>query len=108
MADKKAKVYIAGKITGDSLYREKFSVAQQALEEEGYIVLNPAMLPEGLSRSEYMRICFQMIDIADAVAFIDGFLDSQGAKLELEYCKYIKKHALTVYVELRDEEDVEL
>lgn len=34
------KVYIAGKISGDSTYREKFRKAQKALEGEGFIVLN--------------------------------------------------------------------
>lgn len=36
------KVYIAGKITGDSAYREKFRQTERELEAEGFIVLNPA------------------------------------------------------------------
>lgn len=47
------KVYIAGKISGDSTYREKFQRAQKALEGEGFIVLNPAELPEGMLASDY-------------------------------------------------------
>ncbi len=46
------KVYIAGKITGDSTYLEKFRKAQKALEGEGFIVLNPAELPEGMLSSD--------------------------------------------------------
>ena len=46
------KAYIAGKITGDSTYREKFQRAQKALEGEGFIVLNPAELPEGMLASD--------------------------------------------------------
>ena len=63
------KVYIAGKITGDAGYREKFAAAEQKLQGEGFIVLSPAVLPEGMSTADYMRICFAMIDVADKVAF---------------------------------------
>lgn len=87
----KTKVYIAGKITGDPNYREKFEKVQKQLEGEGYIVLSPAILPEGMRNADYMRICFAMIDTADAVAFIDGYDKSFGALLELDYCNYILK-----------------
>ena len=40
------KVYIAGKITGDAGYREKFAAAERKLRGEGYIVLSPAVLPD--------------------------------------------------------------
>ncbi len=93
---KRPKIYIAGKITGDPNYKEKIADVQKDLEAEGYIVLNPAVLPQGLTSAEYMKICFAMIDTADAVAFIEGFVDSPGAMLELEYCKYTKKNAFMV------------
>lgn len=93
---KRPKIYISGKITGDPNYKEKFSSIKKDLEAEGYIVLNPAVLPQGLSNEDYMRICFAMIDTADAVAFIEGFVDSPGAMLELEYCKYTRKGAFMV------------
>ena len=93
---KKPKIYIAGKIAGDSNYKEKFADVQKDLEAEGYIVLNPAVLPQGLTSAEYMKIYFAMIDTADAVAFIEGFIDSPGAMLELEYCKYTKKNAFMI------------
>ena len=92
----KAKVYIAGKITGDAEAPRKFREAQDRLEAEGFIVLNPTCLPEGMSRADYMRVCFAMIDVADTVAFMEGFLDSPGAMLELQYCKYIGKNAFMV------------
>ena len=85
------KVYIAGKITGNENYREKFAKAQSELEKDGHTVLNPAVLPEGLMKGEYMRICFEMIDIADVVVFLPGWQDSEGAMLETDYCLYIDK-----------------
>lgn len=60
------KVYLAGKITGDSNYREKFAAAAKKLEERaGVTVISPAVTPEGLKKADYMRICFAMLESAD-------------------------------------------
>lgn len=85
------KVYIAGKITGDPGYRDKFAAAEIQLGWRGHTVLNPAELPGGMSREDYMRICFAMIDVADAVVFLPDAKDSAGARLERAYCEYIEK-----------------
>ena len=88
------KVYIAGKITGDSTYREKFRKAQKALEGEGFIVLNPAELPEGMLASDYMRICIAMMECADVVAFLPDYDQSRGARLEFDWCQYTGKQTM--------------
>lgn len=88
------KVYIAGKITGDSAYREKFQQAQRDLEGEWFIVLNPAGLPEGMLPSDYMRICFAMMDSADVVAFLPDYSQSRGARLEFDWCQYTGKQTM--------------
>ena len=85
------KIYIAGKITGDPDSEEKFKTAAREYENKGYIVLNPAMLPDGMRTADYMRICFAMIDTADVVAFLPGYETSPGAQLELQYCRYTDK-----------------
>ena len=54
-------------------------------------MLNPAELPGGMSREDYMRICFAMIDVADAVVFLPDAPESAGARLEMAYCEYIEK-----------------
>lgn len=51
------KIYIAGAITGDPEYREKFRRAEEAVRAEGHVAVNPAVLPEGLEPGDYMRIC---------------------------------------------------
>ena len=91
------KAYIAGKITGDPDYKKKFEDGKKRLEEMGHTVLSPAELPLGMSNGDYMRICFAMIDVADIVAFLPGWQESRGAKLENEYCQYISKQ--TFYLE---------
>ena len=64
------------------------------LEFEMYplaVILNPALLPEGLTRAEYMRICISMIDVPAAVFALPDAGESAGAKVELAYCRYIGK-----------------
>ena len=85
------KIYIAGKITGDPGYRDKFAAAEIQLGWQGHVVLNPAELPEGMAPADYMRICFAMIDVADAVVFLPDAAESAGARLEMAYCEYIEK-----------------
>ena len=93
-----SKVYIAGKITGDPDYKKKFLSFQTLLEVAGHIVLNPAILPEGMSPADYMRICFAMIDCADFVVFLPDYTQSNGARIERSYCKYTDKPIATMEV----------
>lgn len=85
------KIYIAGKITGDRNYRQKFARVASQYREKGNVILNPAVLPTGMNSADYMRICLAMIDTADAVVFLPDWLNSRGASVELEYCNYIRK-----------------
>ena len=85
------KIYIAGKITEDPGYRDKFAAAERQLGGQGHTVLNPAELPEGMAPADYMRICFAMIDVADAVVFLPDAAESAGARLEMADCEYIEK-----------------
>lgn len=91
------KAYIAGKITGDSGYKAKFRKAEEILQKEGFIVISPADLAEGLRPSDYMRICFAMMDSADIVAFLPDYGQSRGAQLEWAWCQYTGKQ--TMYLE---------
>lgn len=89
------KAYIAGKITGDSTYKLKFRAAENRLYADGYdVVISPAVLPEGMSSADYMRICFAMMDSADVVAFLPDYAESRGAMVEHAYCQYASKQTL--------------
>lgn len=85
------KVYIAGKITGDPRYRDKFAAAEIQLGWQGNTVLNPAELPEGMTPADSHVICLAMIDVADSVVFLPDAKDSAGARLEKAYCEYVGK-----------------
>ena len=54
-------IYLAGKISGDPEYREKFEDAAQMLRGMGFQVLNPAELPQGWKPKDYMRVCLPML-----------------------------------------------
>ncbi|AXD04638.1 TPA_asm: DUF4406 domain-containing protein [Salmonella enterica subsp. enterica serovar Typhimurium] len=78
------KVYIAGPMTGyENFNREAFHRAEKALKREGHTVLNPAVLPNGLTQAQYMDICMAMIRSADAIYMLWGWLCSAGARAEL-------------------------
>ena len=86
-------IYLAGKITGDPDYREKFQGYAERLKKQhpGAQIFNPAEHPPGLSNAEYMRLSFAEIDMADMVAFMPDWYTSLGATLERQYCNYIGK-----------------
>ena len=76
-------VYLAGKITGDPEYKQKFEAACRELERAGYIVLNPAMLPEtGFEYAAYIRISTAMMDECAQVCFLPDWKYSNGAMYE--------------------------
>ena len=89
--DQRVRLFISGKISGDSSYKDKFDAARRYYEDRGYVVINPAVLPTGLDPADYARICFAMIDSADAVVFLPDYQMSAGAMLEYQYCLYTDK-----------------
>lgn len=97
MVKPRQKAYIAGKIEGDPDYRTKFIRAENYYCLCGSLIpLNPAKLPEGMTKAWYMRMCFAMIDEADIVLFLPDWEQSQGARLEHMYAEYTGKKIIFV------------
>lgn len=84
-------VYISGGITGVVDYKERFAAAEKRLKEKGYIVLNPAALPEGLTHEAYMQICLPMVRVADAIYLLADWQKSPGATAEFFAARKDKK-----------------
>ncbi len=93
----KQKIYVAGPMAGYKDFNHlSFFNAALELELKGYIVLNPATLPAGLSQKEYMSICLPMVACCDAIYLLDGWEDSKGANAE---CTLAEKLGLTIILE---------
>ena len=92
------KVYIAGAISRDRHYKEKFAYAAKVLQgrDKDYAILNPAALPDGMTPQDYMQLCTQMLFAADMVAFLPDWSDSEGAGIEFRLCTYIKKDIIVL------------
>lgn len=94
------KIYIAGKITDNPDYKQHFAEAEKRLTEAGHTAMNPTCLPLGFDYEDYMRICFAMIDVCDAVYMLNNWEDSPGAIREYEYAKGKGKEIMFEGVEL--------
>lgn len=86
------KIYIAGKITGETNYLKKFDSAEAWLNEHGYkgMVINPAKIsaglpPESTTYKDYIHIGLSMLETCEAIFMLKGWEESLGASLELQY-----------------------
>lgn len=83
MSENAKTVYLAGKITGEPEYREKFAAARRELERAGFIVLDPSILHSaGFEYAAYIRITIAMLDECEAACFLSDWRDSNGARGE--------------------------
>ncbi len=79
-------LYIAGPITGVVDYKKYFSGAEERLEAAGFGTINPAALPHEDPQNwvACMRLDIPiMIQNADGLALLPGWIDSKGAWLEV-------------------------
>jgi hypothetical protein len=87
----KETVYISGKITGLKDYRKRFKEVEDKLTAEGYLCMNPAILPEGFPYKAYISISIAMLEQCDTIYMMDNWKDSEGAKFELMCAKLLGK-----------------
>ena len=79
----KLTVYLAGPMSSDPNYREKFAAAENELRDLGLVVLNPAWLPpEGFTYDAYLRMSGAMLRECKIVCLMPGWQDSPGALQE--------------------------
>lgn len=77
------RVFISGPMTGYAGFnRAVFDAAERTLKSQGHVVLNPAVLTDGLTQAQYMDICLAMVRCADALFMLQGWAGSAGARAE--------------------------
>jgi hypothetical protein len=82
---RKPVVFIAGPMTGyHNLNRSEFNTEAGILEDRGFTVLNPAILPDGLLHGQYLQITLAMLEQADAIFLLNGWEKSTGATREFD------------------------
>lgn len=85
-------IYIAGPMSGlPNFNRHEFFATAKALQDDGFNVLNPATLPDGLTQQQYMAICLPMVMASNCVYMLRGWKKSKGA---------VAEHALAEKLEL--------
>jgi len=84
-------IYISGPMTGRENYnRAEFNKKSNILTDEGFNVLNPATLPDGLTQLQYMSICQPMVMASQCIYMLIGWQESEGAVAELALARKIK------------------
>lgn len=77
-------IYISGPMTGiKDFNRKEFFKAQARLTAQGFVVLNPAVNPMGLTYAQYMQIDIAMLQVCDSIYLLKGYSKSKGAGAEL-------------------------
>ena len=93
------KVYVAGKITDlePIEVRKNFIRAEVDLRDKGHFVMTPRAIMDfqGFEHEDYMHVCYAMIDVCDAVYFLNDWKMSKGARMEHQYAK--KNHKVIYY-----------
>lgn len=85
------KIFISGPITDNANYKQQFKTAEEKLKKNGHIVMNPAILPNGFEHEEYMKITVAMLEVCDAVLFLEGWFESEGSAIEMTKAIEFKK-----------------
>lgn len=88
------KVYILGNKANE----ENFDEAEQFLQQEGHIPVNPIKiayaLPEEINNSELTVILFEVIRVCDAVYPLEGWEKDLFARLEMGQAERTEKTIL--------------
>lgn len=83
-----SKVYIAGAISSDPDYIEKFSSAEKFLKEKGHAVINTCK-NFGFDYKDYIDMGLCELMKCDTIYLLEGWELSQGARTELQYAKTV-------------------
>ena len=80
----------------DNYNRDAFNRAAEKLHAIGYVVLNPAVLPEGLTYAQYMDVDMAMVRACDIVALLPRAYESKGSRAETQYADCLGKRIVHI------------
>lgn len=88
---KRKVVFISGPMTGlPDFNRAAFNAEAELLAALGFIVLNPAVFPDGLEHGQYMAMCLPMLEQADTIMLLEGWENSKGAVIEFNHARTLQ------------------
>ena len=95
----KTVIYLAGPLMPEN--RRRFYDVEAKVLAKWFggvekVILNPAMLPLGLTEQDYMSIGMQMLFAADTLVMLDGWEQSAGATIEFNMAKKCGKRIFSV------------
>lgn len=82
------KVFIIGEMPNRmngtiSVSPDEYDHYQRAalrLRADGQTIVSPMVLPDGLSNDDYVHLCYSLIDVSEAVLFLDGWEQSDNVR----------------------------
>ena len=92
----KKVIYISGKITENTNYKEEFKKEEEYIKRTNpeCVILNPTILPEGLSYEAYMKIDLAMVEVCDAIFMMSNWKNSSGARREIKHARKLGKEVI--------------
>lgn len=94
------RVYLSGPITGTNDYRERFAFSERKVRTElcyGNVepeTVNPVILGDLIPSANYneiMRLCFDVLEMCDAIIMLPGWEKSKGCNQEYGFAKALGK-----------------
>ena len=98
---RKAKIYIAGRVSGlkPEVYEKQFATVKAELEKAGYEVINPLTdIPHEDVTNWALTImeCLPYVAQCDCIAMLPGWEKSDGAQMEYHFARGNKLQILNV------------
>lgn len=88
------KIYLSGKISGDTNFKEKFAQKAKELTDQGHLVFNPALHPDMFTWEQFMELDLKALANCDSIYLLDDWKDSRGAKIEYDEALRLGKEVL--------------
>lgn len=89
-------VYLSGDIFNEDC-KINFTLAQNFLEDSGYVVINPTQLgkvADSLAQEQIMQIRYRLVEVANIIFMVSGWQKSKSANAELSYAKSLGKRVM--------------